>query len=214
MTPHILTPTDAASHEASLQQASDIISRGGVIVCATDTGYLLGVDGLNTHAVQKIYQIKGRSFDKPIHLVVSDLEMAKMLAEFTPQAEAFFTQLLPGPLTLILKKTARVPEILVSGLPTIGLRMPEGEWLLELVRRTGTPITATSANQSGKASPFTTKEVLTELGEAVGYVDLIIDHGQTPHTTPSTLLDLTSVPPRILREGPVTRRMLAGIVGF
>ncbi len=213
MTPPILTPIDAASEAASLDTACNIIRQGGVIVCATDTGYLLGADGLNTAAVRKIYQIKGRSFDKPIHLVVADFTMARTLAEFTPETEDIFHRLLPGPLTLIVKKTPRVPEILVSGLPTIGLRMPEGEWLLELVRRTGTPITATSANQSGKASPFTVQEAIRELGDSVKYVDLIVDHGRTPHNRPSTLLDLAEHPPRIVREGPVTHEMLAEIVG-
>ncbi len=211
MTPPILTPIDAASEATSLETACTIIQRGGVIVCATDTGYLLGVDGLNPGAVRKIYQIKGRSFDKPIHLVVADFDMAATLAEFTPATEDIFRRLLPGPLTLILKKTPGVPEILVCGLSTIGLRMPEGEWLLELVRRAGTPITATSANQSGRASPFTVQEAIRELGDSVKYVDLIVDHGRTPHSMPSTLLDLTQSPPRILREGPVTRTMLSAL---
>jgi len=212
MTLPILTPTDIASQVASLETACTIIQQGGVIVCATDTGYLLGTDGLNPDAVRKIYQIKGRSFDKPIHLVVADVEIAKTLAEFTPETEGIFRRLLPGPLTLILKKTPLVPEILVSGLSTIGLRMPEGEWLLELARRAGTPITATSANQSGNASPFTAQAAIRELGDSVKHVELIVDHGRTPHSTPSTLLDLTQSPPSILREGPVTRAMLSAIL--
>lgn len=212
MTLPILTPTDAASEAASLDAACAVIQQGGVMVCATDTGYLLGADGLNVEAVRKIYQIKGRSFDKPIHLVVADLAMARTLAEFTPEAEEIFRRLLPGPVTLILRKTPRVPEILVSGLPTVGLRMPKGEWLLELVRRAGAPLTATSANQSGHASPFTAQEAIRQLGDAVQYVDLIVDQGRTPHSQPSTLLDLTQSPPRILREGPVTREMLAEVI--
>lgn len=208
MIPKTLKPDTAASEAESLQIAGTIIAQGGVIVCATDTGYLLGVDGLNPEAIRKIYQIKGRTFDKPIHLVVADVAMAKPLAEFTPEVEQIFDCILPGPLTLILKKTSRVPDILVSGLETIGLRMPKSDWLLELVRQTNTPITATSANQSGKATPFTVEQVFTELGEAVEYIDLIIDHGPTQYTTPSTLLDLTQSPPHILREGPVTQQML------
>lgn len=209
MTAQILTPTDASSEAESLQVAGDIITHGGVIVCATDTGYLLGVDGLNPEAIKKIYAIKGRSFDKPIHLVVADLTMAKTLGQFDRHAEQVFQHFLPGPLTLIVKRKSVVPDLLVSGLPGVGLRVPGNAFLLRLVKETALPLTATSANRSGQATPYNVEQVLAELGDAVDHVDLIIDQGPTPHRMPSTILDMSQSEPKILREGPITAEMLA-----
>ena len=137
--PQILQIQEGISWEPALRQAGELLRRGGVVVCATDTGYLLGVDGLNPEAIHKIYAIKGRSFNKPIHLVVADLEMAKSLGEFDLAAEQVFQRFMPGPLTLIVKKKPVVPDILVSGLPSIGLRMPANAFLLRLVKQTNIP---------------------------------------------------------------------------
>jgi L-threonylcarbamoyladenylate synthase len=210
----IHTLTDSASEETIVQNACAILQHGGVVVCATDTGYLLGVDGLNPEAIRKIYQIKERSFDKPIHLVVSDMTMAKILAYIHPEAEQVFQRFMPGPLTLIVKKKPIVPDLLVGGLESVGLRMPDNEFLLRLVKAVGKPVTATSANRSGKSTPYTVEQVLTELGDAVEQVDLIIDQGETQHAMPSTILDLSHTPPKILREGPLTADMLAEVLAL
>src|SRR5512136_1119761 len=121
--PLILQVTDPASSETILLQAAQIIRQGGVVVCATDTGYLLGVDGLNPEAIRKIYAIKARAFEKPIHLVVADLAMAKTLAYLSQEAEQVFQRFMPGPLTLIAPKKPIVPDVLVSGRASVGLRM-------------------------------------------------------------------------------------------
>lgn len=210
--PPIISLSGAFSTESVLLQAQQILLTGGIVVCATDTGYLLGGDGLNLQAIRKIYQIKGRSFDKPIHVVVANLAMAHSIAYFNQLADAVFQRFLPGPLTLVLNKKPIVPDLLVSGRPSVGLRIPENPFLLQLVKLADTPITATSANRSGNATPYSVEQVLTELGEAATYVDLIIDQGGTTHTTPSTILDLTQYPARILRQGPITPAMLAEII--
>jgi len=206
--PRICKITDKLSEESIIQEASHILRQGGVIVCATDTGYLLGVNGLNVEAIRKVYQIKGRSFNKPIHVVVSDKEMAKRLVYMDQLAEEVFQQFLPGPLTIILKRKPIIPDLLVSGLEGLGLRIPQNEFLLQLVKAANLPITATSANRSGQATPYTVEEVLQELGDAVEYVDLFIDQQATQHAMPSTILDMTQSPPIILREGPITADML------
>jgi len=206
--PRIFKITDEASTEKMIQQASELLRHGGVVVCATDTGYLLGVDGLNTKAIEKVYLIKGRSFNKPIHLVVSDIKMAKKLAYMDHHAERIFEQFFPGPLTVILKKKPVVPNLLAGGLESVGLRIPRNEFLLRLVKAADTPVTATSANRSGHATPYTVEQVLTELDAAAEFVDLLIDQGATQHASPSTILDMTRTPPRILREGPITANML------
>jgi L-threonylcarbamoyladenylate synthase len=204
--------TDSASEKAIIHAASELLNNGGVVVCATDTGYLLGVDGLNTEAIRKIYRIKGRSFDKPIHLVVTDIVMARTLAYLDQNAEWVFQRFMPGPLTLIVKKKAIVPDLLVSGLGSVGLRMPDNDFLLRLVKAGGKPVTATSANRSGKSTPYTVKQVLAELGDTREHVDLIIDQGETQHAMPSTILDMSQTPPKILREGPITEEMLSEVL--
>jgi L-threonylcarbamoyladenylate synthase len=206
--PPILQITNDSSDKLVIEKAVNILRQGGAIVCATDTGYLLGVDGLNVEAVKKVYAIKGRDFNKPIHLVTADIEMARELVEIDAQAERLFQQFLPGPLTLILKKKPKVPELLVSGLQGLGVRIPENPFLLELVKQAGCPITATSANRSGQATPFSVEEVSQELGDAVKFVDLIIDQQSTQHAMPSTILDLTVQAPRVLRPGPIDEEVL------
>jgi L-threonylcarbamoyladenylate synthase len=210
--PQIYKLRNSISEETVIQKASDLLRNGGVVICATDTGYLLGVDGLNPEAIRKIYAIKGRSFDKPIHLVVSDIGMAKMLGELDQNAERMFRQFMPGPLTLIVKKKPIIPGLLVSGLKSVGLRMPDNDFLLRLVKATGKPVTATSANRSGKSTPYTVKHVLAELGDAIEHVDLIIDQGETHHAMPSTIFDMSQTPPKILREGPITPEMLSEVL--
>ena len=204
----IVRLTDDRSMETIIPQAAELVRRGGVLVCATDTGYLLGVDGLNRAAIEKVYAIKGRAFHKPIHLVAADQAMAATLVEMDAQAARICDAFLPGPLTVILKKQPHVPDILVSGLPGLGLRIPANAFLLRLVATAGVPLTATSANRSGLATPYSIPDVLRELGPAAQFVDLFIDQGETEHAMPSTILDLTQTPPQILRAGPITAAML------
>jgi L-threonylcarbamoyladenylate synthase len=186
-----------------LREAGEVIRRGGIVVCPTDTGYLLGGDGLCEETIRRIFEIKGRSFDKPIHLVVSDIKMAQQLAFWNERAEKLFKEFLPGPLTLILRKKEIIPDLLVSGTETIGLRMPGNKIAMALAEASQTPITATSANSSGKESPFTVEEVLQQLGEGIEQVSLILDQGETLYRMSSTIVDLTGDVPKVLREGPI-----------
>ncbi|HWP46492.1 MAG TPA: L-threonylcarbamoyladenylate synthase [Candidatus Limnocylindrales bacterium] len=196
-----------------LQEAVEILREGGIVVCPTDTGYLLGGDGLREEVIRKIFEIKGRSFNKPIHLVVSDKEMAQRLAVWNEKAEKLFRELLPGPLTLILKKKEIVPDLLVSGTGKIGLRMPGNNLVLQLVAAAGVPITATSANSSGKESPFTVEEVLQQLEEGLERVDLILDQGETLYRRSSTIVDISEETPKVLREGPISPQQIFTILG-
>jgi len=182
-------------------------------VCPTDTGYLLGGDGLREEVVRKIFAMKGRSFNKPIHLVVSDLEMARRLSFWNEGAEKLCKEFLPGPLTLVLKKREIVPDLLVSGTGKVGLRMPGNRIPMELAAAAQAPITATSANRSGKDSPFTVEEVLQQLEGGLEDVSLILDQGETSYRMPSTLVDLTDPAPRILREGPISAQQIFRVLG-
>lgn len=198
----------------TLREAAEIIRRGGIVVCPTDTGYLLGGDGLCQEVIQKIFEIKGRSFNKPIHLVVSGIEMAQKLAFWNEKAEKLFKELLPGPLTLILEKKESVPDLLVSGTGKIGLRMPGNKTAMALAEASQVPITATSANRSGRESPFTVEEVIQQLEEGIEKVDLILDQGETLYRVSSTIVDLTTDKPKILREGPISAQQISRILGF
>ncbi len=190
----------------SLRKAVGILRRGGVIVYPTDTFYGLGASGYDADAVRRIYRIKRREEGKPLSLVISDHRMLEEVAadippELLPLAEAFW----PGPLTIVLSASPRLPAGLLGGSSTIGVRIPDLAWLRELVTAAGFPLTATSANLSGEMDTSVAGEVVRDFS---GKVDLIVDGGDTPGGRPSTVLDLSVCPPAILREGEVSRERL------
>lgn len=182
-----------------------VLRRGGIAAYPTDTFYGLGVNCYREKAVEKVYRLKKREYDKPISLVVSDVAMVKGICVNMPPAfEALTKSFWPGPLTLILKASSRLPSILLGEEGSIGIRLPDFSWLRELIRRAGFPLTATSANISGEKEISQPDKVI-EIFK--GKVNLIVDGGATPGALPSTVVDLTSKKPKILREGalPSTR---------
>ena len=183
-----------------------VLNSGGVIVYPTDTFYGMGASGFSSAAIQKIYRIKLRDRKKPLSLVISNLDMLETIACDLPSilpdlAKKFW----PGPLTVIVNASPILPDDLLGFRKTIGIRVPDHTWLRQLIQRAGYPLTATSANLSGG------KEI-TDPAEAAslfnGKVDLIIDGGITRGGHPSTVLDLSEYPFRILRDGAVLRSEL------
>lgn len=182
------------------------LRRGGVMVYPTETYYGLGASCFSAMALQRIYRIKKRDPAKPLSLVAADIAMVKKIIGQPPALFDILTaEYWPGPLTLILPAAAHMPQELlggsgVGGCGTIGVRVPGHLWLRHLLAAAGFPISATSANISGE------KEI-SDPAEAVrrfsGKVDLIIDGGETPGGFPSTIVDITSTPPQILREGAI-----------
>lgn len=170
------------------------------MVFPTDTSYGLGADVTDTHAVTKIFQLKQRPLHKPIHIVVSSLQMAEDYAFVPDSAVNLAHNFLPGPLTLILRKKDTISDLLSGGKETIGIRMPNNLIALALVERAGIPITATSANVSGRPDSYSVKDAFDQLGNKV---DLYLDVGILPKKRPSTILDLTLDPPKVIREGPI-----------
>ncbi|MFX1519703.1 MAG: L-threonylcarbamoyladenylate synthase [Promethearchaeota archaeon] len=185
---------------SKLQIAADFIRQGKLVVFPTDTSYGLGANITDTRAVTKIFQLKQRSLHKPIHIVVSSLQMAEDYAFVSESAINLAHHFLPGPLTLILRKKDTISDLLSGGKETIGIRMPDNLIALALVERAGVPITATSANISGSPDPYSVKGAFDQLGNKV---DLYLDIGILPKRLPSTILDLTLDTPKILREGPI-----------
>ncbi|MEM3555539.1 MAG: L-threonylcarbamoyladenylate synthase [Candidatus Micrarchaeia archaeon] len=196
---------------SKIKQAAEVIRRGGLVAFPTETVYGLGADALNKKAVKKIFEVKGRPPDDPIIVHIADRKELKTLAEEIPEeAEKLIDRFWPGPLTLVFKKTERVPKVTTGGLETVAVRMPDNAVALSLIREAGTPVAAPSANLFGKPSPTSAKHVQHDLK---GKIDLIIDGGSTRIGVESTVLDVTSSPPVLLRPGGVTLEELKEVVG-
>ena len=184
-----------------LKRAARLITRGEVIVCPTDTGYALAANALDARAVVKVFNLKGRSYSNPIHVAVDSIGAAGKYAYLNRAALHLARHFLPGALTLVLPKKEIISSLLVAGRDTIGIRIPDNKVILELAALTGLPLTATSANISGQPTPYTAQEVVSQLGEAMADVALVLDQGSLHPPGLSTIIDLTVDPPRLLRQG-------------
>ncbi|MCL2124767.1 MAG: L-threonylcarbamoyladenylate synthase [Oscillospiraceae bacterium] len=182
-----------------LAYAADAIRRGGLVAVPTDTVYGLAANGLNAEAVAKIYEVKGRPAIKPLILLVSDIEAAEVFcAEIPDAARKLAAAFWPGPLTIVLPHSDVVPDIVTAGGKTVGIRCPNHPKTLELLRLTGLPLAAPSANISDMPSPKSADAVLEYFD---GVIDCVIDGGVTSLGFESTIVDLTSEPYKILRQG-------------
>ncbi len=194
-----------------IKEAAAILAAGGLVAFPTETVYGLGADGLNPEAVALIYAAKGRPSTNPVILHVDGVDSAKALASHWPiEAQQIADRYWPGPLTLVLPASERVPPIVRAGGPTVALRCPAHPVALALIRAAGRPLAAPSANRSQHLSPTLAEHVASSLG---GAVDLILDGGPTEAGLESTILDLSGPRPRILRPGPILPAELAAIVG-
>ena len=186
--------------EETIIKVVDIIKKGGAIVYPTDTVYGLGVNALDKKAVKRVFEIKGRDFRKPISIIIRDIEMAKKVASFGKDVEKILEKILPGPVTVILYKKKILPDILTGGNKKVGLRIPDCKFTKAFMEKLDFPITATSANISGK--PVS----IIKHGP-----DLFLDAGLLGGQA-STVIDLTGPKPRILRVGPATKKELSKIL--
>jgi L-threonylcarbamoyladenylate synthase len=196
---------------ASMARAAAVLSQGGLVAFPTETVYGLGADALNARAVRRIFRAKGRPSDNPLIVHISSLEMLGSIAEqIPPQMHRLADRFWPGPLTFVLSRRPEVAQWVSAGLPTVAVRMPRNQIALDLIRLSGTPIAAPSANVSGRPSPTRAHDVLADLD---GKIDLILDGGSTRVGIESTVLDLTATPPAILRPGWVTRDQIESVIG-
>lgn len=187
-----------------LRQAAHLIAKGEVIVCPTDTGYAFATNALEPEAVVRVFNLKGRSYSNPIHVAVSSMGAAEKYAYFNKAAEHLARSFLPGALTLVLPKKEIIPSLLVAGRNTIGIRIPDNRVILDLASMTNLPLTATSANISGRPTPYSAQEVVNQLGEAIKNVALVLDQGPLPTRAVSTIIDSTVSPPQLLRQGRIS----------
>jgi len=201
---------DAGSlSDGALEQILSFLHAGGVIAFPTDTAYGLGADPFNEEALHRIFAIKGRPETKPILLLVNSMEMAGRVATLSERALAVAERFWPGPLTMILPARENVPSLVTAGTGTVGVRWANAPFVQRLLSAFDRPITATSANLAGMPSAVTVAEVREQLGESI---DLIVDGGTLPARGGSTLLDLTGIPARLLREGPIAEAELNDVL--
>ena len=184
---------------------------GGVIAFPTETFYGLGVDPLNVQAVQRLYALKGRSPQtSPILVLIrSRHELLALVSEITPAAERLMQACWPGPLTLVFRAAMAVPLVLTAGTGTIGVRLSAYPVVQQVLEVIGGPLTGTSANRTEQPPATTAAEVEHAFGAGV---DLIVNGGPTPGGLPSTVVDTTVSPPRLIREGCVAQAVLRAIL--
>lgn len=191
--------------------AADVLKAGGLVAFPTETVYGIGANAINENAVKNIYKAKGRPSDNPLIVHVWNKEKVKELVSSIPDsASTLMNTFWPGPLTLVMEKSDIIPAIITAGLNTVAIRMPSHPVALSLLERSGLPLAAPSANTSGKPSPTNASHVIEDL---YGKVDVIIDAGSCGVGLESTVLDITSRPPVILRPGGITYEQLSGILG-
>lgn len=183
-----------------------IIKNGGIVVFPTETVYGIGVNGLDKQAIERLYKIKKRPTDKPISLLVSDMQMIEYLAKDISDIEyrimrAFF----PGPLTIILKKKEIIPDILTANKNTVGIRMPSDKIAQKIIEYVKSPIATTSANISGNLSGIEIKDIINDFGQNVDYY---IDSGKSKIGTGSTIVEVINGIPCILRKGSITEEQI------
>jgi L-threonylcarbamoyladenylate synthase len=171
--------------EAQIQAAIAAIKGGGTIVYPTETVYGLGADAFSEDAVREVYGIKCRELSQPLSIAVSSFEMLQAVAYVDPASIAILKELLPGPVTVLLRKRACVPNLVTAGSDLVGVRFPDNEIALRIIQETG-PITATSANISGGTPPNRVEEVEID-------ADVIINGGRCKYSMPSTVVAMTSV---------------------
>ena len=193
-----------------LQQAAQIIKRGGLVAFPTETVYGLGADGFNEEAAKKIYAAKGRPSDNPLILHIAEEKQLEQIVKKIPEkAKKLMESFWPGPLTIILEKKENVPYTTTGGLDTVAIRMPNHLGALSFLKAVQTPIAAPSANTSGRPSPTKAEHVLEDMK---GKIDMILDGGEVGIGIESTIIDMTSVP-MILRPGFITQEMLEEKIG-
>lgn len=200
----------AEATEQELREAGKIIREGGLVAFPTETVYGLGADAMNEEAVRNIFAAKGRPADNPLIVHVCDRDMVDRVCFVSETAQKLMDAFWPGPLTLLLPKKDCVPTATTAGLPTVGVRMPDHPAALALIRESGVPIAAPSANLSGRPSPTTAKHVYEDMN---GRIEMILDGGDCRVGVESTVLDVSGPEPVVFRPGAVTPEMVAAVAG-
>ena len=192
---------DTPSH-SRIEQAAEFLRSGGVIGYPTETVYGLGCNVYDADAVDRIFKLKHRERRKALILIAGDImQIGDMVEEIPESAERLIANFWPGPLTLIFKASPQIKQIGIGTSKTVAIRIPDSTICQELIKETGFPLVSTSANRSGKPATTTAQQVVDVFGPEL---DLVIDGGPTRGSTPSTLVDITQTPARIVRQGAIS----------
>lgn len=193
-----------------LKIPAKIAKEGGIVIFPTETVYGIGTNGLDKEAIKRLYEVKQRPLNKPISLLVSNIEMVEQVAKNISKFEYKIMQnFFPGPLTIILEKKDIVPDILTANTNTVGIRMPSGEIARKLIEYARVPIATPSANISGKPSGTNIEDIQKDFEEKV---DCFIDNGESKLGIPSTIVRVINDEVHILRQGPISKEEINSIV--
>lgn len=203
--------TDIQLDKDAVREAGRILKEGGLVAFPTETVYGLGADALNEKAAEKIYAAKGRPSDNPLIIHITQMDaLGRIVSDIPEKAYALAGAFWPGPLTMIFDKAETMPYGTTGGLETVAVRMPDHEIARAVIDAGGGYIAAPSANTSGRPSPTRAEHVMDDLD---GKIEMIVDGGDVEIGVESTILDMTVMPPMILRPGAVTKEMLEEILG-
>ncbi len=203
-----LNPNNQEQIEKTAAAAAEVLKSGGVIVYPTDTLYGLGANGLDEKAVLKVFKIKKQNRGKPISVIVKDMKMARRMACIDSRVEKILNRIWPGPITVVLRKKDIVSYVLTGNGETIAMRIPKNDFVAALINRLDFPITATSANISGGNSLLHPNEIIKKFSYGKPSPDLFINIGEIKNSTASTIIDLTTAVPKILRTGIVGKEKI------
>ncbi|MDE6211594.1 MAG: threonylcarbamoyl-AMP synthase [Clostridia bacterium] len=203
--------TRIVSIQQGLGEAVELIKSGEVVVFPTETVYGLGANAFDGNAVRKIFEAKGRPMDNPLIAHIADMSWTERLAvDISDDAKAVMNEFMPGPITVILKRSKDVPDEVTAGLDTVGIRFPRHDVARQFIMACGTPLAAPSANTSTKISPTSAQHVFEDMQ---GRVPLILEGGACEVGIESTIVDMTADIPTILRPGAITQDMLVKVLG-
>lgn len=192
-----------------IEKAIKVLRDGGVVVFPTDTAYGLAVDATNLAAVEKLYRLKGRDFNKPIHIIFPSTEWLEENVFLDKTSLKLMNKFLPGPLTIVVKLKSKNPALRkIKGKTGIGLRLPDNKTAQTLCGAFGLPVTATSANLSGYPNTYSVAEVRSQFRKSKLKPDFYLDGGRLPKVLPSTIVSVAQNNVKILREGPITEKQI------
>ena len=193
-----------------LKEPAQIIKKGGIVIFPTETVYGIGTNGLDEKAIKKLYEVKQRPLNKPISLLVNNIEMVEKIAKNITEVEyKLMERFFPGPLTIILEKRDIVPDILTSNTNTVGIRMPSGEIAKKLIKFAGVPLATSSSNISGKPSGTNINDIKKDFE---GKVDCFVDNGESELGIPSTVIRIIDNIPHILRQGVISEEEIRKVI--
>lgn len=189
--------------QLAIKSATDTLNNGGVIIYPTDTLYGLGANAFDESAILKVFRIKKQNRNKPISVIVKNIKMARRIACIDSKVEKILCRIWPGPITVVLRKKDNIPYLLTGNSETVAVRIPKNDFILSLMNYLDYPITATSANISGKKDLFDADAIIETFGTSEFSPDLFINSGKIINIKPSAIIDLTTADPKIIRMGVV-----------